>query len=97
MKTLPRYAREKIAAGRNSINSAFDNPRRRMSDKCRFFEVTSRLDLGGGETAVKVQETDGNLWSGPQVLCEWELYTKDGKVQFYATPKRMAEWEKTFA
>ncbi len=97
MATLPRYARDKIAEGRNSINSAFDNPGRRMSDKCRFFQVTSRQDLGLGEERIQVQETDGNLWSGLQILTEWELYTRDGKVEFYATPKRLAEWEKVFA
>jgi len=68
-----------------------------MSDKCRFFQVTARQDLGWSEAVVRVQETDGDLWNGPQVLAEWEVHTKDGKVEFYATPKVMAEWDKMFA
>ena len=97
MATLPRYAREKIAAGRNSINSAFANPRRRMSDQCRFFEVTSRQDLGLGDSIVKIEETDGNLWNGPQVLGEWEMGVKDGKVQWYGTPEGIAAFMESFS
>ena len=96
MATLPRYAREKIAEGRNSINSAFDNPGRRMSDKCRFFQVTSRQDLGLGDSILKIEETDGNLWNGPQMLKEWEMGIKDGKVEWYGTPEGIAAFMERF-
>lgn len=96
MRTLPRYAREKIAVGRNSVNSALDNPRRRMSDKCRFFRVTSRLDMGWGEETIEVEEHDGQLLCGETILSHWQIGTQEGKVMWFGTPEGIAAFMESF-